>query len=722
MAIQINNKLGTVFPLPTSINRGRPIGPTRSIVVAGTKAQITDLLAQPGGGLPFGISLKLVPDAFIDAPAGATDAQDSVLDKDLATPPTAPTLGQRFIVAAAPTGAWVGHAADIAEWNGTSWMFTTPTEGMEVRVEDENLRYEFDGAAWAVAAGGFGGAAERAPVRIATAATLPAYTRTGNVLLADAVGAIAGHASMDGVVPVVGNRVLVMFGPAGQTAHADCGLYAFDAIGAVGTRWQMTRTADADESAKVPSGMYMPVTEGTVNGETIKTLTTEGPITLNTTALEFQNESALFALVGAVSTNSTTGAAAAGTDNRAARGGHTHPFSLAESTAVARPAASLAGRMHYTTDLDGGAIVRDTGIAWEQKTPGASHDHGAATGADGAHDHGDVSGTAPPVTDPGHDHGAATGAGGAHDHGAATGGTVPGFTDPGHDHGAATGSAGAVATTSNTASVTESGPTAQATGWANLSAAGSTALVAQQVAGFDLGADTGAGITQPVAGFGMGDGGRTVQVIFSAGWDGGDIRISGLRMTGVYGTEDILDPGGAGTVQSVHAYFWVGRVRSLGAWTAGTVDVQNGRDVGVPIGALTPALLAVYEQGSGPVPAAAISANGVVDLSGTAPNNARDYLVVYTLATAYTDAGHVHTGGAHTHTVASGTTGATVDSHTHAVAAGTTGATVDSHTHTVAAAVDHIHTVAADTTGLTVDSHTHSTVAVVDHDHTIGTP
>jgi Protein of unknown function (DUF2793) len=33
-----------------------------------------------------------------------------VQDRDLATPPGSPADGQRWIVAASPTGAWAGHA------------------------------------------------------------------------------------------------------------------------------------------------------------------------------------------------------------------------------------------------------------------------------------------------------------------------------------------------------------------------------------------------------------------------------------------------------------------------------------------------------------------------------------------------------------------------------------------------------------------------------------
>lgn len=80
----------------------------------------------------------------------------SVLDKDLATPPGSPTDGQRYIVAGSPTGAWSGHAKDIAIYESTAWVFYTPKEGWIAWVADEDKVYVYDGAAWAElsAAGG----------------------------------------------------------------------------------------------------------------------------------------------------------------------------------------------------------------------------------------------------------------------------------------------------------------------------------------------------------------------------------------------------------------------------------------------------------------------------------------------------------------------------------------------------------------------------------------
>ena len=69
--------------------------------------------------------------------------QKAVLDKDLSTPPTSPSVGDRYIVASSATGDWNGHDGEIAEWNGFSWEFTSPLEGMMTYVKDEDKLYQY---------------------------------------------------------------------------------------------------------------------------------------------------------------------------------------------------------------------------------------------------------------------------------------------------------------------------------------------------------------------------------------------------------------------------------------------------------------------------------------------------------------------------------------------------------------------------------------------------
>lgn len=93
-----------------------------------------------------------------------------------------------------------------------------------------------------------------------------------------------GTAVFDGVTLTSGDRVALM----GQTTGSENGIYTFTASGTA-----MVRATDADTSAEVKSGMAFWVNEGTANGDTSWTLTTNDPITLGTTSLTFVQFSGL---------------------------------------------------------------------------------------------------------------------------------------------------------------------------------------------------------------------------------------------------------------------------------------------------------------------------------------------------------------------------------------------------------------------------------------------
>lgn len=120
----------------------------------------------------------------------------------------------------------------------------------------------------------------KASVRAASTTALAAYTRTGNVITANANGALA---AIDGVTLVAADRLLLKDGAAG----ADNGIYDVTQVGTASLPYILTRSADADASSKVTTGMFTFVEAGTVNGSNGFVLTTANPITLNTTPLTF---------------------------------------------------------------------------------------------------------------------------------------------------------------------------------------------------------------------------------------------------------------------------------------------------------------------------------------------------------------------------------------------------------------------------------------------------
>ncbi len=79
--------------------------------------------------------------------------QISVADRDLSAPPGSPTEGSRYLVAAAPTGAWSGQAGKIAAWQDGGWLFYTPKAGWLAYVADESILIAYSGSAWTSVSG-----------------------------------------------------------------------------------------------------------------------------------------------------------------------------------------------------------------------------------------------------------------------------------------------------------------------------------------------------------------------------------------------------------------------------------------------------------------------------------------------------------------------------------------------------------------------------------------
>jgi hypothetical protein len=132
--------------------------------------------------------------------------------------------------------------------------------------------------------GGGGGAADyKNARRVASIAPLPAYTRVGNVITANAVGALP---AIDGIALLITESFLLRTG----AALEDNGLWDVTDPGSGGTPFILTRSADADTDAEVTSGMRVPILEGTYAGQTF-VLVTPDPIVLNTTGLVFVLES-----------------------------------------------------------------------------------------------------------------------------------------------------------------------------------------------------------------------------------------------------------------------------------------------------------------------------------------------------------------------------------------------------------------------------------------------
>jgi hypothetical protein len=116
--------------------------------------------ATPNLGLPYILAAQSQKHVTHNEAIRALDAivQLSVLDRDLAAPPGSPANGARYIVAASPTGAWSGHAGDIAAYQDGAWAFYDPVEGFIAWVADEDAAVVWNGSAWTALTTGSGGA------------------------------------------------------------------------------------------------------------------------------------------------------------------------------------------------------------------------------------------------------------------------------------------------------------------------------------------------------------------------------------------------------------------------------------------------------------------------------------------------------------------------------------------------------------------------------------
>lgn len=137
-------------PHTTTLEQARSAGATLSGAINMGGFAITNVSA---GSSPTDVAQRQWVIDQVNQKVAGLDWQESVLSRS-ATPPGSPVSGDRYLIIATATGAWVGQENKITQYNGTSWDFYTPNEGWVTRVEAENVLYTFDGTSW----GNLGGA------------------------------------------------------------------------------------------------------------------------------------------------------------------------------------------------------------------------------------------------------------------------------------------------------------------------------------------------------------------------------------------------------------------------------------------------------------------------------------------------------------------------------------------------------------------------------------
>ena len=94
-------------------------------------------------------------------------------------------------------------------------------------------------------------------------------------------------AAFDGVTLVLNDRVLVTEQGVGAGSSVDNGIYYVSDVGSVGSPWVLTRDTDFDTSDKVTAGAHTFIEEGSTADNTGWVLSTNDPITIDTTGLSF---------------------------------------------------------------------------------------------------------------------------------------------------------------------------------------------------------------------------------------------------------------------------------------------------------------------------------------------------------------------------------------------------------------------------------------------------
>ena len=218
---------------------------------AGQRIGIALTAATADGGK---LSALVLP---LGAGAVAKDFQESVSGRlnFVTSEPAAPAEGDRYINlntgAASVTGQAV-VATHVYEWNGTEWTDITPTEGMMLTVEDENIFYYFNGSAWTTSVP-FGGLALAAAgvLALGEGANITAGTTTGSKIGT----AAAQKLGLWGATPVV--QPSHVADPAATAADPD----AMTAAAAALTAADPTLDASDidDQSGGTPSGSHQVV-------------------------------------------------------------------------------------------------------------------------------------------------------------------------------------------------------------------------------------------------------------------------------------------------------------------------------------------------------------------------------------------------------------------------------------------------------------------------------
>lgn len=224
-------------------------------------------------------------------------------DRDLATPPAAPGEGDRYIVAASPSGSWTGHAGQIATWQDGLWRFVAPGAGFLAYLADEHRFVLFDGAAWSAFPADVTSLQNLTVLGIGTGADAanPFSARLNAALWTAKPAAEGGNGDLRYTLNKEATaRVLSLLFETGYSGRAEFGLVGDDDLqvkmSANGSSW--VEALRVKGSGKVGIGTSAPVERLTVAGNIAPAA--DNASTLGTPSLRF---STIYAATGAITTS-----------------------------------------------------------------------------------------------------------------------------------------------------------------------------------------------------------------------------------------------------------------------------------------------------------------------------------------------------------------------------------------------------------------------------------
>jgi hypothetical protein len=204
----------------------------------------------------------------------------------------------------------------------------------------------------------------KASVRVATTAALTGTYASGpQTFTLTATGVL----TIDGVATVLNDRILVK----DQVTASQNGIYTVTTAGAVGVAAVLTRASDMNTSAEASAGSFTFVEEGTVNDNSGWVLTSNQPITLDTTSLAFTQFSGAGQVIAgngiSKSGNTLSVLNADGTISVTVSGiavatGSISNTHIATGAAIAYSKLSL-GNSIVNADIAAGAAIVDTKLA-----------------------------------------------------------------------------------------------------------------------------------------------------------------------------------------------------------------------------------------------------------------------------------------------------------------------------------------------------------------------